>query len=62
MASLPAAIAMWMNRVIRRAILGSIAVVGSKSLTSAAIWTSNALGSNEVILRVPVTAFRRLVQ
>ena len=41
-ASLPAAIAKWMNRLIRRAIFASIAIVGSKSMTSAAIRTSNA--------------------
>ena len=43
-ASLPAAIAKWMKRVIRRAIFGSMAIVGSKPRTSAAIWTSNPLG------------------
>ena len=39
-ASLPAAMARWMKRLIRRAILRSIAIVGSKSLTSAAMRTS----------------------
>ena len=39
-ASLPAAIAKWMNRLIRRAILRPSRLVGSKSLTSAAIRTS----------------------
>ena len=38
----PAPIARWMNRLIRRAILGSMTLLGSKSSTSAAIWTSNA--------------------
>ena len=33
-----------MNRLIRRAILRSIDGCGSKSLTSAAIWTSNSDG------------------
>ena len=61
-ASLPAPIARWMNRLIRRAILASIAIVGSKSRTSAAIWTSNPLGSKDRIRRVPVTALRRFAQ
>src|SRR5439155_4466464 len=52
----------WMNRVIRRAIFGSIALVGSKSRTSAAIWTSNADGSKLRIRRVPVTPATRLDQ
>ena len=38
-ASLPAAIAKWMNRLIRRAIFGSMTVDGSKPRTSAAIRT-----------------------
>ena len=41
-ASAPAPIASWMKRLIRRAILASITVVGSKSRTSAAIRTSKA--------------------
>ncbi len=61
-ASLPAPIARWMNRLIRRAILRSMTVSGSKSSTSAAIWTSNADASNERTVRVPVTASRRLRQ
>jgi hypothetical protein len=39
-ASLPAAIARWMKRLIRRAILASITVVGSNPTTSAAMRTS----------------------
>ena len=39
-ASLPAAMARWMKRLMRRAILRSMTVVGSKSLTSAAMRTS----------------------
>ena len=61
-ASLPAPIARWMKRVIRRAILGSMTVPGSKSSTSAAIWTSNAEASKERIRRVPVTPSRRFRQ
>ena len=61
-ASLPAAIARWMNRLIRRAIFGSIAVVGSKSMTSAAIRTSNAGASKLRIRRVPVTPATRFDQ
>jgi len=61
-ASLPAAVARWMNRLIRRTILASMNCVGSKSRTSAAIWTSNADASKEVIRRVPVTPLRRFVQ
>ncbi len=61
-ASLPAAIAKWMNRLIRRAILASIAIVGSKSRTSAAIRTSKPDGSKLVIVRVPVTPARRFDQ
>ena len=61
-ASLPAPIARWMNRLIRRAILASITVAGSKSSTSAAIWTSNPVGSKDWIRRVPVTALRRFDQ
>ena len=44
-----------MNRLIRRAILASITVVGSKPRTSAAIRTSNADASKLLIVRVPVT-------
>ncbi len=61
-ASLPAAIAKWMKRLIRRAIFGSIATVGSKSRTSAAIWTSNADGSKLRMRRVPVTPATRFDQ
>ena len=39
-ASLPAAMPRWMKRLIRRAILRSMAMVGSKPLTSAAMRTS----------------------
>ena len=51
-----------MNRLMRRAIFASMNFVGSKSRTSAAIWTSNADASKEVILRVPVTPPRRFDQ
>ncbi len=61
-ASLPAAIASWMKRLIRRAIFASITVVGSKSRTSAAIRTSNADGSKLWISRVPVTPATRFDQ
>ena len=61
-ASLPAAIAKWMKRVIRRAIFGSMATVGSKPRTSAAIWTSNPLASKPWIRRVPVTPATRFDQ
>ena len=61
-ASLPAAIAKWMNRLIRRAIFGSMADVGSKSRTSAAIWTSKPVGSKLWIRRVPVTPATRFDQ
>ena len=47
---------------MRRAILASITVVGSKSSTSAAIWTSNPVGSKDWMRRVPVTALRRFDQ
>ena len=43
-ASLPAAMARWMKRLMRRAILRSMATVGSKSLTSAAMRTSRSGG------------------
>ena len=61
-ASLPAAIAKWMKRVIRRAIFGSIAAAGSKSRTSAAIWTSKPVASKPWIRRVPVTPATRFDQ
>ena len=61
-ASLPAAVARWMNRLMRRAIFASMNWVGSKSSTSAAIWTSNADASNDRMRRVPVTPLRRFVQ
>ena len=61
-ASRPAPMPRWMKRVMRRAILGSMTVAGSKSRTSAAIRTSCALASNERIRRVPVTAFWRFDQ
>ena len=61
-ASWPAPIARWMNRLIRRAILGSMNLPGSKSRTSAAIRTSNALASNDLMRRVPVTPALRLPQ
>ena len=61
-ASLPAAIAKWMNRLIRRAILASIATVGSKSRTSAAMRTSKPVGSKLEIVRVPVTPATRFDQ
>src|ERR1035437_4606468 len=61
-ASLPAAIANWMKRLIRRAILASIATVGSKSRTSAAIFTSKFVASNDWIRRVPETPATRLRQ
>src|SRR3954471_763655 len=51
-----------MKRVIRRAIFGSIAFVGSKSMTSAAIWTSKFEASNDRIRRVPVTPATRFDQ
>ena len=61
-ASLPAAIANAMNRLIRRAIFGSMNSAGSKSRTSAAIRTSNADASKLTIERVPVTPAWRLRQ
>ena len=61
-ASLPAAIAKWMKRVIRRAIFGSMAAVGSKSSTSAAIRTSKPVASKPWIVRVPVTPATRFDQ
>src|ERR1019366_633283 len=61
-ASFPAAIANWMKRLIRRAILASIATVGSKSRTSAAIFTSKLAGSKDRIRRVPETPATRLPQ
>ena len=61
-ASFPAPIASWMKRLIRRAILASITVVGSKSRTSAAIRTSNADASKRRTVRVPVTPATRFDQ
>ena len=61
-ASLPAPIARWMNRLMRRAILASITVVGSKPRTSAAMRTSNADASKPWISRVPVTPATRFDQ
>ena len=61
-ASLPAAIAKWMNRLIRRAILASMTLVGSKSRTSAAMRTSCADASKLWIVRVPVTPATRFDQ
>src|SRR6476646_825184 len=53
MASWAAAIAKWMNRLIRRAILRSIAIVGSKPFTSAAMRMSKSDASNAVIGAAP---------
>ena len=61
-ASFAAAIAKWMKRLIRRAILRSIATAGSKSLTSAAIRTSKPVASNDVIGPAPDTPSVRLAQ
>ena len=61
-ASRPAPMARWMYRLIRRAILGSMYWPGSKPSTSAAIRTSNALASKDVIRRVPVTPAWRFLQ
>ena len=61
-ASLPAAMAKWMNRLIRRAIFGSMCFDGSKSRTSAAIWTSWFDGSKLLIRRVPETPAWRFAQ
>ena len=61
-ASRPAAIAKWMNRLIRRAILASMTVVGSKPTTSAAMRTSCADASKLWIVRVPVTPAWRFAQ
>ncbi len=61
-ASLPAAIAKWMNRLIRRAILGSMTLAGSKSRTSAAMRTSCCDASKLRIVRVPVTPAWRFAQ
>src|SRR6266550_5826282 len=62
MASLPAAIAKWMKRVMRRAIFGSIAAAGSKPRTSAAMRTSNPVVSKPWMRRVPVTPATRFDQ
>src|SRR4029078_179353 len=48
-----------MKRVIRRAIFGSIAFVGSKSRTSAAIRTSKSDASKPWMSRGPVTPATR---
>ena len=61
-ASSAAAIAKWMKRLIRRAILRSMATVGSKLFTSAAIRTSNPVGSNEVMGPAPDRPATRLRQ
>ena len=61
-ASLPAAIAKWMNRLIRRAIFASMCSRGSKSRTSAAMRTSCADASKLWIVRVPVTPATRFDQ
>jgi len=61
-ASIPAPMASWMKRLIRRAIFGSMTVVGSKSRTSAAIRTSNADVSKRRTVRVPVTPATRFDQ
>ncbi len=61
-ASLPAAIAKWMKRLIRRAILASMWAAGSKSRTSAAMRTSWADASKLRMVRVPVTPACRLAQ
>ena len=61
-ASMPAPIANWMKRLIRRAILASMTVDGSKSTTSAAIRTSWAEASKCVVGRVPVTPAIRFDQ
>ena len=61
-ASLPAAMPRWMKRLIRRAILRSMAVAGSKSLTSAAMRTSNALASKWVMGPAPLIPATRLRQ
>ena len=51
-----------MNRLIRRAILGSMTLVGSKSRTSAAMRTSWLDASKLRIVRVPVTPAWRFAQ
>ena len=61
-ASLPAAIAKWMKRLIRRAILGSMPVPGSKPLTSAAIRISKPEASKLVIGATPDLPALRLAQ
>ncbi len=61
-ASVEAAMARWMNRLMRRAIFRSIAVAGSKSLTSAAIRTSRPDESNCVIGPTPLTPAMRFCQ
>ena len=61
-ASLAAATAKWMKRLMRRAILWSMAALGSKSLTSAAMRTSRSLASKWVIGPTPETPPARLRQ
>jgi hypothetical protein len=61
-ASLPAAIAKWMKRLMRRAIFGFMAFAGSKSRTSAAMRTSWPDGSKLEIVRVPLTPAWRFAQ
>src|SRR5512132_3414650 len=61
-ASFAAATAKWMKRLIRRAILRSMATVGTKSLTSAAIFTSWPVVSKLVMGPPPGTPARRFVQ
>src|SRR5436190_3898097 len=61
-ASVAAATPKWMNRLIRRAILRSIVSSGSKFLTSAAIFTSWPVVSNDVIGPPPGTPASRFDQ
>jgi hypothetical protein len=61
-ACFPAPIARWMNRLIRRAILGSMTDAGLKPSTSAAICTSKPVTSKPWIRRVPVTPATRFDQ
>ena len=61
-ASCAAAIPKWMKRLIRRAILRSMAMVGSNPLTSAAIRTSNRDASKEVMGPPPFTPASRFRQ
>ncbi len=59
-ASLPVAIAKWMKRLIRRAILGSIPMPGSKPFTSAAMRTSKPVASKWAIGATPEMPALRL--